>query len=172
MPKLILTGGRSALIGEQKADQLMAWKWGIGGQKMPADKIVDLRSSNLGVFEVREIRRIDDDEKVFLGKDRTEEIVKANKMKSELIAQPAFEKTERMIRTNCFLLYVARGNRKDGRVENRREALFVEPIYSRLFEIMFDWFEKNPREYSCPAEIWQSLIPINRLSVARGWRRI
>lgn len=178
MPVINLVGGISVEVDKKTADIVAEMKWGKKGFKPTADPHDILELPN-GKFEVGQVKNIIEanskefSNDIYNEKAKQQRAITEKTERDEKIykSQTPFEKTERILRTDAFLLWVARGNRKNGQVENRHEALFQEPIYSKLFQLIFEWFEKNNEAY-CPAEVWGKIIPNNKQSVSTGWRRI
>jgi hypothetical protein len=166
MAKIKVTGGSIYEIDEEKAKKLILWKYGdekAGIVPMPKDKMVVINDS--AYLEMKDIRMIElssNDAKAYSNDKRWAEHAETEKKVKqrykEIAGWDSVRKSERMLKTFVLLLFRSRGNKGD----------ITEPLYSKLMESMFEWFEKNKEEIHCPKEVYRDLIPIGKIMKGAG----
>lgn len=173
MAKVYLVGGKSVEVSAETATKLRAWRYGIGGAKMPPDKVIELPGM---VREVKDIKGIETNEITFspLIRDRKREIEEGKENRKILAEQTIPEKIDRMLRTECFLAWVLNGNREpDGTVGRNKEVMFRQSVYDLLAPPIWKYFEENPSEAVAPVSVYINLIPEKRINKqVDGWRTL
>lgn len=173
MPQLKITGGITARVSELEADSIAEMRWGKNGGKPTADPNSSFTIENVGTFQVKDVRAIIDDDTVQqqvyaeINERNRENYEKCLERREKVKGWNPIQKSERMLKTYCYLLYRARGNKGDS-----KEAMFRDPLYSELMRTLVKYFEANPKEHYAPREIYQKLIPTQKLSIpsVSGWK--
>jgi hypothetical protein len=167
MPYLILTGGKKLGVSQKKADDILGWK---ENKNIPKDKLVDTGTGDFialsmikGIAKDAEEYNEEVDEKKRA--ERYAYIKEWEVDRERFSKQSAEEKAKRMIKTGCFALYKARGN-KSNKIEGE--------LFDELMMILIPYFENNPKEWWVDRKIYGEIIEYGDIikSNVKGFKTI
>jgi len=158
MARILLTGGKSENVSEQKAKKILEWK---------ADTLIDQsRLVDIGrdyFIELKQIKgvtfdnAVDPDTEASLARDKISQEMKEFRIYcDQLRIQAPEKKARRMIESWVWLLWCSRGNEishKDTFLEGNEE------LETSLMVALLEHFEQNPTDYHAPREVYETLIP-------------
>lgn len=156
MPKIILSNRQTALVTKEVSEKLQLLKYGEKG--IPAKPPnTPIRIKNFGTVELRDMKMFIKDEESPMSNfnviDKQQQANERNRQREqEMKTWNSSQKAERVLRTFALIRYKTRFNPGEIR----------DPLYSKLFHVIYNYFEENQKETHCPVNIYQDLIPTNQ----------
>lgn len=174
---LYLIGGVKKEIDSATAKDLKIKRFGKGSTEQhkviqPLPEKTPVEVSGL-TFYLKDIKWIDDQahgqRDYSTTKEKREELLRIGKERREEVSKwSAVEKADRMTKTYCYLLYKVKGNK--GTVH---ETTHKDPLYSQLMSLITPYFEENPKENYCPADIYKHAISSKgKTTGVSGWKSV
>ena len=172
MPILKLIGSEPIQITETQANNIAQMRWGRNGQRPTAEPTDSVELPNVGVFQVKDVRAILSDQKEnvpqYVERNHNQ-LMRCLKRREEVSKWSPLKKAERMLKTYCYLVYRAKGNKGKA-----KDVMFKDPIYSKLMKPLVEFFEKNPKAHYAPREIYEEYIETKTLHIKNvdGWKQL
>lgn len=153
MAKIKVRGGEEYSLPYEEAKKLMVMRWGDPQENIePKDKKMMIKVEDdrfeLGLIHMISLKN--EHSLQMYDRSHLKEVSEEVKQREERMKHwDSVTKAHRIIKTFCYVLYKTKLN----------EGEIVDPLYSELMDVIFDYFEKNPGEIHCPKEVYMDLIP-------------